>query len=186
MISGWIENGDLSVKAVRIDSTVVQSNIAPPLDSQMLNDGVRVLSRLMFNSKEITGVKVRFIDQRKRSRSLAFRLFHAKKPEKDALYPQLLGCVTITLRQVTRAIEKVRGEAIDRFQARLWIKEVEHYRALLLKVIDQTQRRVYNDVQISDKPIELRGQINLMAILHISEPLDDDVSVRLKQTDDFF
>jgi len=157
LMSGWIESGALSVEAVRIDSTVVDSNIAPPLDSQMLNDGVRVLSRLMFKSKEITGVKVRFVDQRKRSKSLAFRLFHAKKPEKDALYPQLLGCVTITLRQLTRAIEKVRGEAIDRCEAQEWIAEVEHYRALLLKVIDQTQRRVYNDEKVpcSEKIVSL-------------------------------
>ena len=47
LMSHWFAHGDLSLDALRIDSTVVDSNIAPPSDSHLLNDGVRVLSRLM-------------------------------------------------------------------------------------------------------------------------------------------
>lgn len=148
LMSDWIDQGTLSLDALRIDSTVVDSNIAPPLDSQLLNDGVRVLSRLMTKSKNMTGVKIRFVDQRKLSKSLAFRLFHAKKPEKIALYPKMLHCVQITLRQVSKAIDKVRLEAIDGTQAEQWVQEIEHYRSLLLKVIDQTQRRVFNGERV--------------------------------------
>ena len=83
LMSHWIEHGELSLDWLRIDSTVVDSNIAPPSDSQLLDDGVRVLSRLMSYSKTRTGVKIRFVDQRKRSKSLAFRIFHAKKAEKE-------------------------------------------------------------------------------------------------------
>lgn len=157
LTSRWIDQGDLSLDKLRIDSTVVDSNIAPPRDSQLLDDGVRVLSRLMSYSKTRTDVKIRFVDQRKRSKSLAFRIFHAKKAEKDALYPQLLTCVAITLRQTTKAIDKVRLGAIDAFKAELWVCEVEHYRALLLKVIDQTQRRVFNNetVPASEKLVSL-------------------------------
>lgn len=144
----WLDQGKLSLDAVRIDSTVVDSNIAPPLDSQLLNDGVRVLDRLMAKSKHITGVKIRFVDQRKPSKSLAFRLFHAKKPEKIALYPHMLRCAQYTLRQVSKAVDKVRLEAIDSTQAQQWVQEIEHYRSLLLKVIDQTQRRVFNDESV--------------------------------------
>ena len=144
----WIDQGTLSLDALRIDSTVVASNIAPPLDSQLLNDGVRVLSRLMSQSKKVTGVKSRFVDQRKPTKSLAFRLFHAKKPEKVVLYSPMLRCVQTTLRQVSKAIDKVRLEAVDRPEAQQWIHEVEHYRSLLLKVIDQTQRRVFNNENV--------------------------------------
>ena len=42
-------------------------------------------------------MKIRFVDQRKRSKSLAFRIFHAKKPEKDRLYPGLIRCAEIAL-----------------------------------------------------------------------------------------
>ncbi len=127
---------------------MVKSNIAPPLDSQLLNDGVRVLSRLMANSKRITKVKIRFVDHRKPAKSLAFRLFHAKKPEKIMLYAPMLRCVDTTLRQVSKAIDKVRLEAVDRSKAHGWIQEVEHYRSLLLKVIDQTERRVFDGEKV--------------------------------------
>ena len=87
LMSDWLAQDKGSLDALRIDSTVVDSNIAPPLDSGLLEDGVRVLSRLMANSRSCTGVKIRFVDQRKRSKSLAFRIFHAKKPEKKPALP---------------------------------------------------------------------------------------------------
>jgi IS5 family transposase len=157
LMSHWVVNRDLSLDALRIDSTVVDSNIAPPSDSQLLNYGVRVLSRLMSYSKTRTRVKIRFVNQRKRSKSLAFRIFHAKKAEKSALYPQLLSCVAITLRQTNKALDKVRCDATDAFEAQLWVHEVEHYRALLLKIIDQAQRRVFNGekVPVADKIVSL-------------------------------
>ena len=157
LMSGWVERGELSLDRLRIDSTVVDSNIAPPRDSQLLDDGVRVLSRLMSNSKMRTGVKIRFVDQRKRSKSLAFRIFHAKEAEKDALYPQLLGCVSITLRQTDKALDKVRCGATARAEGQMWVQEVEHYRALLLRVIDQTQRRLFNEEKVpaSEKIVSL-------------------------------
>lgn len=148
LMSAWIDQGELSLDALRIDTTVVDSNIAPPLDSQLLDDGVRVLSRLMAKSKQITGVKIRFVDQRKPAKSLAFRLFHAKKSKKIALYPNMIHCAQITLKQVSTAIDKVRLEAIDDTSAQQWRQQVEHYRSLLLKVIDQTQRRVFNDEKV--------------------------------------
>jgi len=145
LIGDWIESDGLDVDTLRIDSTVVKSNILDPTDSQLLDDGVRLLSRLMSRSKASTGVKVRFCDQRKRSKSLAFRIFHAKKAEKEALYPTLLACVRTVLRQIDKAIDKVRLEANVEENAEAWIKKVEHYRVLLLRVVDQTERRVLNN-----------------------------------------
>ena len=62
LMSHWVEHGELSMDRLRIDSTVVDSNIAPSSDSQLLDDGVRVLSRAMSYSKTRTGVKIRFVD----------------------------------------------------------------------------------------------------------------------------
>lgn len=47
LVSRWVKEGHLSVDSLRIDSTVVLSNIQSPSDSQLLNDGIRVLSRMM-------------------------------------------------------------------------------------------------------------------------------------------
>lgn len=157
VMSDWLAQGQLSLDALRIDSTVVDSNIAPPLDSGLLEDGIRVLSRLMANSKVCTGVKIRFVDQRKRSKSLAFRIFHAKKPEKNRLYPELIRCAQVALRQTAKAIDKVRLHANDEAQSRTWIDEVQHYGALLLRVIDQTERRVIHGEKVpaSEKLVSL-------------------------------
>jgi IS5 family transposase len=83
MVKSWIDNGKLDCDQVRIDSTVTKSNIAPPSDSQLLNDGIRVLSRLFSKSRDYTGVKIRFTDKRKPAKSLAFRIFNAKKGKKS-------------------------------------------------------------------------------------------------------
>lgn len=153
----WVEEQALSLDSLRIDSTVSESNIANPLDSQLLNDGVRVLSRMMATTQRTTGVKLRFTDQRKRSKSLSFQIFNAKKPVKYALYPKLLACVSTTLKQLARAIKKLSQEAVDAAKAELWIEKAEHYRSLLLKVIDQTQRRVYHGEKVpaSEKIVSL-------------------------------
>jgi IS5 family transposase len=114
ILSGnWLKQGILSMDKLRIDSTVVASNIAPPSDSQLLNDGVRVLSRLLAKSKNVTGVKIRFTDQRKSSKSLAFQIFNAKNTEKEALYPKLLKCARVVLMQVDRSLKDIKATALD-------------------------------------------------------------------------
>ena len=138
----WLQKNILSVDKLRIDSTVVASNIAPPSDSQLLNDGVRVLSRLLAKSKYMTGVKIRFTDQRKPSKSLAFQIFNAKNARKAVLYPDLLKLVRIVLKQVDRGLQSVIAVNFDSAKKEKWIREIEHYRDLTLKVIAQTERRV--------------------------------------------
>ncbi len=138
----WLKAGILSMEKLRIDSTVVASNIAPPSDSQLLNDGVRVLSRLLMKSKNITGVKIRFTDQRKASKSLAFQIFNAKKAGKKTLYPKLLQIPGIVLKQVKRGLEAVEVGACDSDKKKQWVSQVEQYRDLALRVINQTERRV--------------------------------------------
>lgn len=149
LMLSWIGEETLSLDSLRIDSTVVESNIAKPSDSQLLNDGVRVLSRMMSKSGDKTGVKLRFTDQRKKSKSLSFQIFHAKRAEKQALYPMLLTCVSITLKQLDRAILRIQNETTEPAEALSWIEEAQHYRSLLRRVIDQTQRRVYNNENVA-------------------------------------
>ena len=153
----WVFQGELSVDSLRIDSTVVLSNIHAPSDSQLLNDGIRVLSRMMAMSKKRLGIKLRFTDQRKRSKSLAFQIFNAKNAKKQVLYPKLLRCTWIVLNQVERAISTVQLAQANSESVQRWIETVEHYRYLLQRVLDQTQRRVYSDEKVpaSEKIVSL-------------------------------
>ena len=155
--ANWLEKGDISLEKLRADSTVVKSHIAPPSDSQLLNDGVRVLSRHLAKSHSETGIKIRFTDKRKASKSLAFSIFNVKKSLKVVLYPDLLKLVRVVLKQTDRALSQVRVKGYISQKAQNWIDKVEHFKALTLKVVDQTQRRVINkeDVPSADKIVSL-------------------------------
>jgi hypothetical protein len=53
---------------------------------------------------------LRFVDQRKLARFLAFRIFNAKKAEKEMLYPDLLSITRWVMRQADRGLNRA-GEA---------------------------------------------------------------------------
>lgn len=156
LIKNWLESGDVSFDQLRIDSTVVKSNIAPPSDSQLINDGVRVLSRDLAKCRDYTGVKIRFVDQRRAAKCLSFQIFNAKKVEKMALYPDLLRIAQIVCKQVDRALSEVKISPTIKGTGQ-WLNRVEHYRDLMEKVIFQTRRRVIDgeEVPSSDKIVSL-------------------------------
>ena len=62
-----IEDG----KKVRVDCTVVESNIHAPLDSNLLWDCVRVVTRLMEQAREIVGAEVTFPNRTRRAKRRA-------------------------------------------------------------------------------------------------------------------
>lgn len=153
----WVDDGTIDPAITRIDSTVVNSNIAEPSDSQLLDDGIRVLSRSLSRSKIKTGVSIKYNDKRKESKSLSYRIFHAKKAQKSLLYEELIHCALVVLNQVNRALTRVQLEGYKHEHTGKWLNEVFHYRSLLQQVIDQTQRRVFNDenVPAADKIVSL-------------------------------
>ncbi|WP_439509459.1 ISNCY family transposase [Marinimicrobium koreense] len=136
------EQGVMKTDCLRIDSTVVSSNIASPSDSKLLDDGIRVLSRLMAKSRDCTGIKLRLTDYRKRSKSLAARIFYGKKADKETLYPELTSLANRVLKQSDKAVEQVRRQGGEPTHLQSWIDQVVHYQALLERVVDQTKRRV--------------------------------------------
>jgi len=98
----WQQQGIIDCKQLRIDSTVVEANIA-------------------------------------------FAVFYAKEPEKQALYPKLLSCAYLALKQVDRAISKLELTTKDHDAAAQWLTIAHHYRELLCRVVHQTQQRVYEN-----------------------------------------
>ena len=74
-------------RKVRVDCTVVESNIHPPTDSELLYDCVRVLTRLMCGARELLGTVVVFGNRTRRAkrRRLGVALLHG--PEQIADLP---------------------------------------------------------------------------------------------------
>lgn len=145
--------GRLEPTQIRLDSTVVESHILDPRDSQLLDDGIRVLSRLLAKSAEATGQKVRFKDHRKASKSLARRLFYTPVGDQAPLYRELLALAKKTCGQAERGLAQVGGTP----EAQHWADRVKHYRDLLGRVIDQTRRRVLDGEKVpaQDKLVSL-------------------------------
>ena len=137
---------------LRIDSTVTESPIHAPSDSTLLWDSVRVLVRLLERAEELAeGITT--IDYRnhqrvakKRTRSICYT--HGQN-EKAALYRDLIGVTRNSLGYVEGASIKLLAVMPYKPMAcALWQAQFNHYKPLILKVIDQTERRVFQGEKV--------------------------------------
>jgi len=107
--------GVITGRRMRVDTTVVETDIHHPTDSTLLGDGVRVLTRIMRKITKITGAVGTKL--RDRSRSVKFRLLEigrvarAKGPiNQDKLkqrYRQLLNSTSRVVGQAKRFSEEI-------------------------------------------------------------------------------
>ncbi len=129
-------------RKVRIDCTVVESNIHHPTDSSLLWDSVRVLSRLTQRAKEMSGVVVS--DHRRRAKRSALGILNAStKKQRVKLYRDLLkvACKCVHDAERVKAELKVLPTT-DLVKTMILEAELQHYIALASQVIAQTRKRV--------------------------------------------
>lgn len=147
-----IEDG----KKVRVDCTVVESNIHAPLDSNLLWDCVRVVTRLMGDAREIVGAEVNFPNRTRRAKRRALGILNARfKEKRKPLYRDLLVVAKETLQSAERVIEVIDRavanasmQLSDHVKAVGVRKELTHIVALSRRVMDQTERRVFNEESV--------------------------------------
>ena len=112
------ERGVVSGRRMRVDTTVVETNIHYPTDSSLMGDGVRVLTRAMKKITKIAGeVGTKLRD---RSRSVKLRVLdiaraaRAKGPQsRDKLkgaYGKLLSSTSRVVGQAKRFAKEYRGQ----------------------------------------------------------------------------
>lgn len=127
-------------RKVRIDSTVVETNIHEPSDAKLLYDGVRVLARLLGRAKKGCGFAA-WTDHTKRAKRRMLGVASARKEaRRTELYRDLLKVSRKTLRYARAAVQEllaVAGGRAERLRTRL-----VHFADLLERVIAQTERRV--------------------------------------------
>jgi IS5 family transposase len=127
-------------RQVRMDCTVMESNIHPPTDSTLLLDCVRVLARGL-NALGQRGVKVHFTDHGRRAKRRVLAVQYAKKErQRKAAYRDLLKLAGKTVGYATAAIPLAKNNA--GIEGLALGCELERYVGLSRKVIDQTERRV--------------------------------------------
>ena len=134
-----LEHGEM----LRIDSTVTDAPIHAPSDSSLLWDSVRVLVRLLAQAQELaagrTAIPYRNHTRVAKQRMRAIR-YTRGRDQKARLYKDLLE---VTRRSLGYA--QAAERALTASGAGLaWSVEFRHFQSLILKVIDQTERRVFH------------------------------------------
>lgn len=134
-------------RKVRIDSTVVETNVHAPSDSSLLCDAVRVLTRLLEEAEAAADFRTwRDHTKRAKRRMLAIQRAHTQERRKP-LYRDLLK-VSRQVLGYARAARVALGSSGEDGLQRLAV-ELNRYAQLLERVIDQAERRVIRGETVS-------------------------------------
>lgn len=148
-LMGYATEQDLEKgRKVRIDSTVVESNIHAPYDSELLNDAVRVLARLLSAARTgLPGVVFSFRDHCRRAKRRNLGIMNAgTAEERQKLYKDLIAITENTVEygeKGLRALSGFRGGTLEQcaLQKNL-IEQLGRFLPLSRQVLCQTRRRV--------------------------------------------
>ena len=140
------ETGVEKGKKVRIDSTVIESNIHDPLDSSLLNDVVRVLTRLLSQGAKLSD-GFRFSNHTKRAKRRMLDVVNARSMAKRVpFYRELVQITRWTMQYASHAAGVL--EEIADPKAWALADGLNHYLELGGKVVDQTERRVFREESV--------------------------------------
>lgn len=148
LVGAAMSDGVESGRKVRVDSTVVESNIHHPTDSGLLWDGVRVLVRLMRRARQELGPKlVRFHDRSQRARRRRKQINDAHfQRQRVGPYRDLLKVAVETLGYATEVRDLLReSHDVGPVQAGILdavAEQLDEYLPLVQRIVDQTRRRV--------------------------------------------
>ena len=130
---------------IRIDCTVVETNIHEPTDSSLLLDSVRVLVRLMGQAQHY--VDAPFNNHHRRAKRRALGILHARtQDDRVPLYQDLLKVTNKTVTAADRVIaaftSKYSPQELTAPMILGLFDSLQHYVALARRVVAQTHRRV--------------------------------------------
>lgn len=150
-------------REVRMDCTVVFSDIHEPLDSSLLWDAVRVLTRILTQAKsKFEALDVRFTDHTKRAKRRMLGIMNAKKENsRKKLYVDLLKVTQKTVSYSQAALPLLErytsSDPLQMIAAQAMAEQLKKYIELTCRVIDQTERRVIHgeSVYASEKVVSI-------------------------------
>jgi IS5 family transposase len=152
-------------RKLRVDTTVVESNIHYPTDSGLLNDGARVLTRMMKKIDQKTGGLKKKIRDRKRSVTkrviaIAHALRHkgpAGEEQRKREYRELLHVTRQILGDARKVLAEVEG--LPRRRRTLVRGLCEHLLTMadrVRSVVRQTKARIFGGfTKLPDKIVSL-------------------------------
>ncbi len=130
---------------VRVDATVVETNIHHPTDSSLLWDSLRVLARLMRRAEKSFGLS--FKDPTRRAKRLRKKINYARRQaQRLPAYRELIDMLTALLAEASRVsgrLFRLRPASWqDEAQRLALIEELATYQQRAGQVMDQARRRV--------------------------------------------
>ncbi len=145
-------------RQLRVDTTVVQTDIHHPTDNTLLWDVVRVVTRLVgrlaeaLGRRRIKGFRDRTRSARRRMLEIQRMTTRQRQEQQTGTYRELIGIAEEVLqsaRMVLRNTRKTHGrDMIADMVIAETRKEIEHFCSLGARVIDQSRRRVLNGEQV--------------------------------------
>jgi len=136
-----IEDG----KSVRVDTTVVESNIAYPIDARLLNDSIRILTRIMERCRmAIPTLHFSFSKRTKRSKKLCYKIVMVKGSKaaerRYGLYKDLLKISKEVRRMAIACSNELQNS--PHTEVFLFNNELSKHIKLLSIAINQCERRI--------------------------------------------
>ena len=144
-------------KQLRVDTTVVETDIHYPTDATLLWDAVRTVTRLVDKLRQqlprgVQGFTNRTRSARRRMQELERMSAAQRHTQQEAKYRELLritGQVLESARHVVKKAAKIKGvDVIGRVVIDQICQQIAAYCSLGDKVIDQTHRRVLDREQV--------------------------------------
>ena len=134
-------------RKIRVDSTVVETNIHEPSDSSLLWDCVRTLTRLVKQAVELGVPDIVFPNRTRRAKRRAHEVQRAKgEKQRLSAYKDLLGVTEEVLHAARAAAVLISkhptGDLITLAKLAAITADIDRFAALTVRVVGQTRRRV--------------------------------------------
>jgi IS5 family transposase len=142
---------------LRVDTTVVQTDIHHPTDSTLLWDVVRVVTRLVLRlnaavQQRIQGFRNRTRAARRRMQEIQRMTPKERSQRQVEKYRQLIGITEAVVNSARKVLQQTRRahgkDVISDLAIGELRKEIDHYGELGNRVIDQARRRVLQGEQV--------------------------------------
>lgn len=139
-------------KHLRSDTTVVETNIAYPVDARLLWDSIRVLTRIMEACREVVPeLTFAFAKRTRRAKKRCYAIVMAKGPKakdiRQSHYRDLLKVTNEVVRMAHSCQEQLQRSS--RLESIALSADIEHYLPLAQKAINQCERRVFRAEKVA-------------------------------------
>jgi len=157
MVQAAVDAGLEDGHKLRVDTTVVQTDIHHPTDNTLLWDVVRVLTRLVLRLRKTVQKRIQGFHNRSRAARRRMQEIQRMTPKErhecqTEKYRELIGVTAEVVNSAQKVVEQTRKARGKDLVAEMAIpelrKEIDHYCELGDRVIDQARRRVLQGEQV--------------------------------------